>query len=112
MVFEPFREVCISNGAINLAKDKDLVLAEACRVLRPGGRLQIADMVKDPAVADTACCASGQSWADCVSGALDPEVFVQLLVEAGFVGVKLLGYTGYRTAPQTVGALFGAMKPE
>lgn len=105
-------DVVISNGAINLAPDKARVLAEAYRVLKPGGRLQIADMVKDPATASAACCASSGSWADCVSGTLDPEAFANILTTAGFVGVRVVGYTGYRTASHTVGALLEAWRPD
>jgi SAM-dependent methyltransferase len=105
-------DVVISNGAINLVADKTRVLAEACRVLRPGGRLQIADMVKDPAVEQSTCCSSADSWADCVSGTLDPDAFVALLRAAGFSGVRLVGFTGYRTAAHTVGALFEATRPD
>jgi arsenite methyltransferase len=104
-------DVVISNGAINLAEDKDAVLAEACRVLRPNGRLQVADMVRDTSAGGSACCSSEESWADCVSGTLEPDTFLSMLIKAGFDNVELAGFTDYRTAVSTRGALFRAVKP-
>ena len=104
-------DVIISNGAINLAEDKYTVLAEAYRVLRPDGRLQIADMVRDTSIKDSTCCSGEESWADCVSGTLEPNTFLSMLTKAGFVDVELAGFTGYRTATSTTGALFKAIKP-
>lgn len=105
-------DVVISNGAINLTVDKEVVLAEAFRVLRPGGRLQIADMVRDTSSADSACCANQESWADCVSGTLEPETFLSMLSKTGFTDAELAGFTDYRTAANTRGALFRATRPE
>lgn len=104
-------DVVISNGAINLAPDKPAALAELLRVLRPGGRLQIADMVRDPAARDTACGSGPGSWADCVSGTLDPGTFQTMLASSGFIHVAMTGFTAYRTASSTTGALFRASKP-
>ncbi len=104
-------DIVISNGAINLAPDKDAVLREVWRILRPGGRLQIADMVRDPTHTDSACSGEKESWADCVSGTLHPGVFLDTISDSGFVNVELVGFTAYRTSPSTIGALFRAVKP-
>ena len=106
-------DVVISNGAINLASDKAKVFAEAFRILRRGGRLQFADMVREEGVASggAACGAAGDSWADCVSGTLRVGEILQHLHAAGFADAELLALTGYKTAATTVGAIFRARKP-
>lgn len=111
-VADAYADIVISNGAINLSAEKEIVLAEAYRITRPGGRLQIADMVKDPTAGEGACCSGGESWADCVSGTLNPNTFMMFMGQAGFSSVGLIEYTGYRTARHTVGALFLGIKPE
>jgi SAM-dependent methyltransferase len=106
-------DVVLSNGAINLSSHKPCVLKEAFRVLKPGGRLYIADMVRDTPTADSRCGASSSegSWANCVAGTLASERFLQLLEEAGFTDAEMVETTGYRTSPETIGALFRARKP-
>jgi len=103
-------DIVISNGAVNLATDKDTVLREVFRILRPAGRLQIADMVRDPSSTDSSCCEKA-SWADCVSGTLHPDAFLDTLRSAGFIHTELAGFTAYRTSPGTIGALFRAVRP-
>lgn len=105
-------DAIISNGAINLAEDKDAVLAEAYRVLRPGGRLQIADMVRNTSAGESTCNSTKESWADCISGTLEPGAFLSMLTRAGFTDVELVGLTDYQTAANTKGALFKAIKPD
>ena len=102
-------DVVISNGAINLSSDKIRVLKEAHRILRPGGRLQIADMIREPA-GEVATVGADESWAGCVLGTLAPECFIKILQEAGFYEVAMIRKTGYKTAPDTIGALFRALK--
>ena len=108
---EACADVVISNGAINLSPHKLCVLREAFRVLKPGGRLYIADMVRDETSSHCATESSGSSWANCVAGTLSPDCFLRLLEQAGFAHPKLVSTTGYRTSPETIGALFQAHKP-
>jgi len=106
-------DVVISNGSINLSPRKACVLKEALRVLKPGGRLYVADMVRDPANEHSRCSTEspGNSWANCVAGTLAPACFLQMLKEAGFADVVMAGTTGYRTSQEAMGALFRARKP-
>jgi ubiquinone/menaquinone biosynthesis C-methylase UbiE len=99
-------DVVISNGAINLTAHKPCVFQEVYRVLKPGGRLQFADMVRTSA-ADAEASAS---WADCVAGAVEPEGYLDMMRTAGFVAGELVAYTAYKTSPATTGAVFRALK--
>ena len=99
--------VVISNGAINLSPRKACVLKEAFRVLKPGGRLYIADMVRE---AEALQAQSTGSWAHCVAGTLTPDCFLQMVTEAGFIESTFIETTGYRTSTETVGATFRARK--
>ena len=108
---DAFADVVISNGAINLSAHKLCVLKEAFRVLKPGGCLCIADMVREDASRESGAESSESTWANCVAGTLSPVGFLDLLKQAGFVESKLVGTTGYRTSPETIGALFRARKP-
>lgn len=103
-------DVVIANGSINLSARKECVLQEIFRVLRPGGRLQFADMVRDCSIQENND-SSGDSWANCVAGALAPERLLDLLRKTGFENAEIVSFTGYRTAPTTIGALIRAKKP-
>ena len=81
-------DVVLSNCVIGLSPDKAAVLAEAYRVLRPGGRLAVADVVADTAVA-TDREADLDSWVGCVAGSLTRERYRAILAQVGFVGVSV-----------------------
>jgi ubiquinone/menaquinone biosynthesis C-methylase UbiE len=76
-------DVILSNCVINLCEDKGLVFREAFRALRPGGRLEVSDMVTQGALPLEARQDAGQ-WAGCISGALPEFEYLDLIAQAGF----------------------------
>jgi SAM-dependent methyltransferase len=100
-------DVVISNCVINLAGDKNLVLAEAGRVLKPGGRFAVSDVVADPDM-DDATRADMAAWTGCIAGALTREEFEQGLVSAGFVDIEIT--ETHRVHDQAASAIIRAVK--
>jgi arsenite methyltransferase len=81
-------DVVISNCVINLSADKSRVLREAFRVLRPGGRFAVSDVVTRGEV-PAAVRESMMLWIGCIAGALDQEDYRKKLVDAGFSDVEI-----------------------
>ena len=81
-------DVIISNCVINLAADKGQVLREAFRVLRPGGRVAVSDVVAQGELPDDLRRDMG-AWAGCVAGALEEQEYRQLLTDAGFTAIDV-----------------------
>jgi SAM-dependent methyltransferase len=80
-------DVIISNCVINLSADKDRVLREAFRVLKPGGRFAVSDVVVRGSVPD-AVRQSMMLWVGCIAGALDQDDYQSKLIAAGFTNVS------------------------
>jgi ubiquinone/menaquinone biosynthesis C-methylase UbiE len=81
-------DVVISNCVINLSPDKLQVLKEVYRVLRPGGRLAVSDVVASAPI-PAELKSDPEAWAGCLSGAIETGEFADLLGEAGFVEVVI-----------------------
>jgi ubiquinone/menaquinone biosynthesis C-methylase UbiE len=81
-------DVIISNCVINLSADKARVIAEAARVLRPGGRFAVSDVIADEDM-DDATRADMQAFTGCIAGALTRREFEQILTEVGFEDVEI-----------------------
>jgi len=81
-------DVIISNCVINLSGDKPAVFREAARVLRPGARFAVTDIVADPDM-DEATRRDMQQWTGCIAGALTREEFERELTAAGFENVEI-----------------------
>ncbi len=84
----------LSNGVINLCPDKPRVFAEAARVLRPGGRLAVADIVSDVQLMDSIVC-DADLWASCIGGAAQLDDY-QRVIEAAGLTVTAMGRNPYQ----------------
>jgi arsenite methyltransferase len=101
-------DVVISNCVINLAADKTRVLREAARVLRPGGRFAVSDVVADPDM-DDGTRADMQQWTGCIAGALTREEYEHALAGAGLVDLEIR--ETHRVHPHAASAIVRARKP-
>ncbi|MGI8968636.1 MAG: arsenite methyltransferase [Chloroflexota bacterium] len=81
-------DVVISNCVINLAADKSLVLRDAFRVLKPGGRFAVADVVAEGSV-PAALRQNMEAWVGCIAGALEVDTYRSLLADAGFEEIDI-----------------------
>lgn len=87
-------DVIISNCVINLAPDKAQVFKEAFRVLRPGGRLMVSDIVLVGELPE-AVRSSVAAYVGCVAGAMQKEDYLEAMEKAGFQQVQVLEQTGF-----------------
>ena len=102
-------DVVISNCVINLSTDKAAVLAEIARVLKPGGRLGVSDVVAEDRLAPEERAERG-GWAGCIAGALSVSEYTAGLEGAGLVDVEVT-FT-HPVADGLHGAIVKARKPE
>ncbi len=101
-------DVVISNCVINLSADKRAVFHEAARVLRPGGRLAVTDVVADPGM-DQATRRDMEQWTGCIAGALTEDEFRGELEAAGFENVEVV--ETHRVHDQAGSAIIRASLP-
>ena len=101
-------DVVISNCVINLAADKQLVLAEAARVLRAGGRLAVTDVIAEPEL-DQDTRSDVAAWTGCLAGALTESQFRDALGRAGFEDVEIR--PTHRVHEHAASAIIRARKP-
>jgi arsenite methyltransferase len=101
-------DVVISNCVINLSADKGKVLREAARVLRPGGRLAVSDVIADEDM-DAATRSDMQQWTGCVAGALTHGQFEAALAAAGLVDLEIR--ETHRVHEHAYSAIVRARKP-
>ena len=101
-------DVVISNCVINLSADKPRVLREAARVLRPGGRLAVSDVIADPDM-DAATKADVAAYTGCIAGALTHDEFVAALTAAGLTDIDIT--ETHRVHEHAGSAIVRARKP-
>jgi ubiquinone/menaquinone biosynthesis C-methylase UbiE len=101
-------DIVISNCVINLSGDKQRVLREAARVLRPGGRCAFSDVIADPGM-DEATRADIVQWTGCIAGALTRQEFEEALAGAGLIEVDIR--ETHRVHEHAASAIIRARKP-
>ena len=101
-------DVIISNCVINLSGDKPRVFEEAARVLRPGGRLAVSDVIADPGM-DDRTRQDMAAWTGCIAGALTEEEFRTSLQDAGFEQIEIR--ETHRVHEHAAAAIVRARKP-
>ena len=101
-------DVVISNCVINLSADKPQVLREAARVLRPGGRFAVSDVLADPQM-DDATRADMAAWTGCIAGALTEDEFRRELKASGFEQIDV--QATHRVHEHASAAIIRARKP-
>jgi arsenite methyltransferase len=101
-------DVVISNCVLNLSGEKPKVIGEAARVLRPGGRFAISDVIADPDM-DEATRADMRQWTGCIAGALTGQEFEQALAAAGLADVEIR--ETHRVHEHAAAAIIRARKP-
>ncbi len=101
-------DVVISNCVLNLSGDKAGALREAARVLRPGGRFAISDVIADEDM-DDATRADMQAWTGCIAGALTRREFDEALADAGLIGIEI--QETHRVHEHAAAAIIRANKP-
>jgi arsenite methyltransferase len=102
-------DVVISNCVINLSADKPRVIREAARVLRPGGRFAVSDVIAD-ADMDADTRADMQQWTGCIAGALTRTEFEDALAAAGLVDVEII--ETHRVHEHAGAAIVRARRPD
>jgi quercetin dioxygenase-like cupin family protein len=100
-------DVVISNGVLNLSPRKSRALAEAARVLRPGGRLCLADLVVETDLPPEVL-GSPTAWAGCIAGAVSERVLRRKLARAGFTDIDVAGHTSFTLEDVELYPLFTA----
>ncbi len=90
-------DVIVSNCVINLSPDKPRVFAEAFRVLKPGGRFAVSDIVVRGTVPEI-IRRSMEAWTGCLAGALEEDEYITLLAKAGFETIEVEPTRIYRAA--------------
>ena len=95
-------DVIISNCVINLAPDKSKVFAEAFRVLKPGGKLAVSDIVTDGPLPDS-IKKSLSAWAGCIAGAVEAKEYVAMMKAVGFTDISIVpGYFDQQTVESAI----------
>jgi arsenite methyltransferase len=102
-------DVIISNCVINLSGDKHQVMREAARVLKPGGRFAVTDVIADPDM-DAATRAHMAAYTGCIAGALTRDEFSQALRAAGLTDITII--ESHRVHTSAASAIIRATKPE